>query len=230
MSGQKEIGPSKRHASQSSGRLARQAQDDRRDRAGTRVSQTLMELPSLLRPRASLLIPKCASLQVFPDRICTENLVCCFRENLFGKPCSLRRCETRFPRTLPLVRDLSIGAMRTRSLAVAQAAGEVAVLDMAEYYLAEGREESRTRFVAELREHCHDVGFFYVKNHGVSLPLCDSILSMARDFFDLPSDVKVLLVSLQYCLHLLCMLGCRPDFGLEWPEFTTIGSLPERVC
>lgn len=128
------------------------------------------------------------------------------------------------------MKDLSIGAMRTRSLAVAQAAGEVAVLDMAEYYLAEGREESRTRFVAELREHCHDVGFFYVKNHGVSLPLCDSILSMARDFFDLPSEVKVLLVSLQYCLHLLCMLGCRPDFGLEWPEFTTIGSLPERVC
>jgi hypothetical protein len=150
-----------------------------------------MEFPSLFRPRASLLIPKCASLQVFSDRICTENLDCCFRENLLGKPCSLRRCETRFPRTLPLVRDLSIGAMRTSSLAAAQAAGEVAVLDMADYYLAEGREESRTRFVAELREQCQNVGFFYVKNHGVSLPLCDSILSMTRDFFDLPSDVKI---------------------------------------
>jgi len=69
-----------------------------------------------------------------------------------------------------------------------------------------------------------------VKNHGVSLPLCDSILCMARDFFDLPSDVKVLLVALQYCLHLLFMLKCRPDFDLEWPEFTTIGFLPERVC
>ncbi len=128
------------------------------------------------------------------------------------------------------MRDLPIGAMRTRSLAVAQAAGEVAVLDMAEYYLAEGRKESRTRFVAELREHCHHVGLFYVKNHGVPLPLCDSILSVARDFFDLVSDVKVLLVSLQCRLHSLCMLGCRPDFDLEWLEFTTIGFLPERVC
>jgi len=53
------------------------------------------------------------------------------------------------------VRDLSIG---TSSRDVGQAATEIAVLDMAEYYLAEGREESRTRFVAELREQCHNVG------------------------------------------------------------------------
>ncbi|OAE25944.1 hypothetical protein AXG93_1712s1230 [Marchantia polymorpha subsp. ruderalis] len=62
------------------------------------------------------------------------------------------------------------------------------VLDMESYF--SGRDE-RLEFCRKLREQCHKVGFFYVKNHGVSEELCDSMLEMGRKFFDLPVELKM---------------------------------------
>lgn len=67
--------------------------------------------------------------------------------------------------------------------------GEVAVLDMGDYFC--DKAGAREDFAMNLREQCHTVGLFYVKNHGVSLALCEEMLATARKFFDLPACVKV---------------------------------------
>lgn len=64
---------------------------------------------------------------------------------------------------------------------------KIAVLDMGDYF-----SDAREDFVDNLRDQCHRVGLFYVKNHGVSQALCDEMLATARHFFDLPASVKVL--------------------------------------
>lgn len=66
--------------------------------------------------------------------------------------------------------------------------GEVTVLDMGDYFCDEAG--AREGFVVNLRKQCHTVGLFYVKNHGVSLALCEEMLATARNFFDLPACVK----------------------------------------
>lgn len=69
-------------------------------------------------------------------------------------------------------------------------AERIQVLDMDEYFSGDaGRID---RFCERLREQCHTVGFFYVKSHGVPQDLCDSFLQLGREFFDLPSELKVL--------------------------------------
>ncbi|KAG0559587.1 hypothetical protein KC19_10G116200 [Ceratodon purpureus] len=67
-------------------------------------------------------------------------------------------------------------------------ASGIAVLDMGAYFGEEAG--ARERFVENLRDQCHTVGLFYVKNHGVSRELCDKMLATARQFFDLPTVVK----------------------------------------
>jgi len=43
----------------------------------------------------------------------------------------------------------------------------------------------------ELREICHEIGFFIVINHGVPNELVDSVFAMMRRFFALPIDAKL---------------------------------------
>lgn len=65
---------------------------------------------------------------------------------------------------------------------------EIAVLDMGAYF---GEDTgAREEFVENLGDQCHRVGLFYVKNHGIPQELCDSMLAVARQFFDLPISVK----------------------------------------
>lgn len=65
---------------------------------------------------------------------------------------------------------------------------EITVLDMGAYFSDDAG--AREGFVGNLRDQCHRVGLFYVKNHGVSQKLCDGMLATARQFFDLPTSVK----------------------------------------
>jgi len=69
--------------------------------------------------------------------------------------------------------------------------GEVAVLDMGAYFSDEAG--AREGFVENLRDQCHRVGLFYVKNHCVPQALCETMLVTARQFFDLPASIKVFL-------------------------------------
>jgi isopenicillin N synthase-like dioxygenase len=48
----------------------------------------------------------------------------------------------------------------------------------------------RAAFIRRLREACHQVGFFYIQNHGVSPALMQRILQLAAAFFDLPDHIK----------------------------------------
>lgn len=80
------------------------------------------------------------------------------------------------------------------------------VLDMESYF--SGRDE-RLEFCRKLREQCHKVGFFYVKNHGVSEELCDSMLEMGRKFFDLPVELKVQILLLCVSLYYVADVGLR---------------------
>jgi isopenicillin N synthase-like dioxygenase len=59
--------------------------------------------------------------------------------------------------------------------------------------LLEGGERRRRRFAAELRDACRRVGFFYLADHPVPLPLCREVLDGARAFFDLPAGEKAAL-------------------------------------
>jgi isopenicillin N synthase-like dioxygenase len=46
------------------------------------------------------------------------------------------------------------------------------------------------QFVQELREACHHVGFFYIKNHGMPLSLMKQMLMLTDAFFNLPQEEK----------------------------------------
>lgn len=78
------------------------------------------------------------------------------------------------------------GAMATPGNGLAE---RIQVLDMEEYFSGDAGRVAN--FCENLREQCHTVGFFYVRNHGVPLELCDSFLQLGREFFDLPSESKV---------------------------------------
>ncbi|CAM6087830.1 unnamed protein product [Calypogeia fissa] len=67
--------------------------------------------------------------------------------------------------------------------------GIIEVLDMEEYF--SGDTARVAKFCEHLREICHKVGFFYVKNHRVPQDLCDSFLQLGREFFDMPFKEKM---------------------------------------
>ncbi|CAA7261551.1 unnamed protein product [Cyclocybe aegerita] len=51
--------------------------------------------------------------------------------------------------------------------------------------------EERKKLADGIRDACVNVGFFYVKNHGVPEAFTDGALQMAKDFFDLPTEKKM---------------------------------------
>ena len=65
---------------------------------------------------------------------------------------------------------------------------EIPVIDMAP--LVDGSRAQIERVANDIQRAAIDIGFLYVKNHGVPQHLYDSALQAARTFFDLPLDVK----------------------------------------
>lgn len=63
---------------------------------------------------------------------------------------------------------------------------EIPVIDMAE--LVAGNDDPAT--IDAIRAACRDVGFLYIKNHGVSQHLIDDFLDASREFFARPMDEK----------------------------------------
>lgn len=45
-------------------------------------------------------------------------------------------------------------------------------------------------FVRQLAHACHDIGFFYLKNHGISSELTNELLALSQQFFNLPQAEK----------------------------------------
>eukprot|EP00854_Cymbomonas_tetramitiformis_P004790 gene4790-5857_t len=63
-------------------------------------------------------------------------------------------------------------------------------IPVVDFSLLDGSLEQRNELILQLREVCHEVGFFYVTNHGLSRELCDRTLEVAGDFFALPMEAK----------------------------------------
>ena len=50
--------------------------------------------------------------------------------------------------------------------------------------------KSKDIIAKEVHQACTDVGFFYVKNHGISHEILDKALDLSSDFFKLPQGEK----------------------------------------
>lgn len=66
---------------------------------------------------------------------------------------------------------------------------EIPVIDFAPMFSKDPA--ARRQMAAELRRACIDVGFFYLKNHGVDQALIDRTFALAPEFFGLPLDEKL---------------------------------------
>ncbi|PPQ78729.1 hypothetical protein CVT25_010732 [Psilocybe cyanescens] len=51
--------------------------------------------------------------------------------------------------------------------------------------------EKRRKLVDNIRDACMQVGFFYVKNHGILDSVTEGALEMAKNFFNLPMEIKM---------------------------------------
>lgn len=63
---------------------------------------------------------------------------------------------------------------------------ELVTLDLEDY----GRPGGKARLAAQLEHAVHHVGFFYVKNFGLSQEQVDNQFTLAKNFFDLPEEEK----------------------------------------
>ncbi len=106
---------------------------------------------------------------------------------------------------------------------------EIPVIDIAA--LRSGDDSGIDKVAEELGRACKDIGFFYVKNHGISRALINATFKCAEEFFALPLDNK-----LQYSMerHSKCFRGYSPvlseladgkrnsyelmEFSVEFPE------------
>lgn len=70
---------------------------------------------------------------------------------------------------------------------VAPEASALPILDFSQF---QAGGESRAAFLAELLDAAHNVGFFYLKNHGVSPQLIRESFTLAEQFFALPLAEK----------------------------------------
>ncbi|RKO97519.1 hypothetical protein CXG81DRAFT_8393 [Caulochytrium protostelioides] len=71
-----------------------------------------------------------------------------------------------------------------------KAAGAFEKLPILDVALLRGSAKDKAQFLHELRETCLNVGFFYVKNHGIPEEVVESIFGAGKRFFELPADVK----------------------------------------
>lgn len=56
-----------------------------------------------------------------------------------------------------------------------------------------GSAAERRALAEDLREICHNIGFFVVTNHGVDYALVDNVFDLAKRLFDLPLEQKLLI-------------------------------------
>jgi len=61
------------------------------------------------------------------------------------------------------------------------------IIDFAPFLDPESSLEAKKTVASELDRACRDVGFFYLRNHGVSLELMKAMLDGAREFFETAS-------------------------------------------
>lgn len=63
-------------------------------------------------------------------------------------------------------------------------AAALPIIDFGPFLDPEASLEAKKNVALELDRACRDVGFFYLKNHGVPLELIKAMLDSAREFFE----------------------------------------------
>ena len=54
-----------------------------------------------------------------------------------------------------------------------------------------GSPDQRDAFLSQLRYAAREIGFFYLKNHGVDAQLLRAVQRVSREFFALPEEEKL---------------------------------------
>jgi isopenicillin N synthase-like dioxygenase len=67
----------------------------------------------------------------------------------------------------------------------------IPILDLSKYQLDEPDSTSSKEFLKELYDAMSEVGFFYVRNHGVPLELQQKSFDTIKSFFKLPIEEKL---------------------------------------
>ncbi len=65
---------------------------------------------------------------------------------------------------------------------------QLPVIDLKPWF--SGDRQQRLELCRQIRQVCHEIGFFYVINHGIPLLASEAYLAMLKDFFALPSSIK----------------------------------------
>ncbi len=65
---------------------------------------------------------------------------------------------------------------------------EIPVIDFAAFI--SGNADSRQAVARQIYQACHEIGFMYLKNPGISSSLIDQLFTQTKQFFDLPVEVK----------------------------------------
>ena len=65
---------------------------------------------------------------------------------------------------------------------------EIPIIDLEPWFA--GDSQQRLGLCRQVGEVCHEVGFFYVINHGIPEPVSDEYLAILKDFFTLPPGIK----------------------------------------
>jgi len=66
---------------------------------------------------------------------------------------------------------------------------DVPIIDMSPAFA--GGLEGRRKVAEAIDEACREIGFLIITGHGISDDLCERVLAMSREFFDLPAEEKL---------------------------------------
>ncbi|KOP24727.1 2OG-Fe(II) oxygenase [Hapalosiphon sp. MRB220] len=58
------------------------------------------------------------------------------------------------------------------------------------YLFNNGNSTTKQNLVKQIYQACHEIGFMYLQNHGISQNLIEQVFTHSRDFFNLPLEVK----------------------------------------
>ncbi len=65
---------------------------------------------------------------------------------------------------------------------------QLPIIDLKAWF--DGDDRSRHELCAQVKQVCHETGFFYIINHGIPAQVSAGYLAMARSFFALPLDAR----------------------------------------
>lgn len=68
---------------------------------------------------------------------------------------------------------------------------KIPVVDISSLVRVDINEEEKTKAALEINNACRNVGFFYVKNHGIATAHIETVFSEIKRFFDLPIEEKM---------------------------------------